>query len=282
MPKWTITAGPYELCLGERPLVMGIINLTPDSLSRDGLSVNLDAAMRQAAQFMEDGADLLDIDGEFARPGSTPVTAEEELRRIIPAIEAIADMIPLPVSVDTSKAEVARRALQGGACLINDIWGFRADPDMAEVAAEFSAPVVLMHNRENASYHDLINEIKADLEESMKIADRAGVSREKLILDPGISFGKNASHNLMVLRRLPEFKTLGRPLLLGTSRKSFIGHALGLPVGDRLMGTAATVAWGIAQGADIVRVHEVKEMSLVVKMTEAILHAKEEAEIEIG
>jgi len=282
MPKWTITAGPYELRLGERPLVMGIINMTPDSFSRDGLSVNMDAVMRQAAQFMEDGADLLDIGGESNRPGSTPATVEEELRRIIPAVEAIADMIPLPVSVDTSMAEVARRALQGGACLINDAWGFRADPALAEVAAEFSVPVILMHNRENASYHDLINEIKDDLEESMKIAERAGVSREKLILDPGIGFGKNTCQNLMVLRRFPELKTLGRPLILSTSRKSFIGHALGLPVGDRLMGTAAIVAWGIAQGADIIRVHEVKEMSLVAKMTEAILHAEEKSEIGIG
>jgi len=225
----------------------------------------------QARRFEAEGADLLDVGAESTRPGSAPVDAQEELRRLLPALEAIAAQVRLPISVDTYKAEVARRALQAGACIINDVWGLKADPALAQVAAEAGAPLILMHNQPTRQYQDLLPDIFASLNHSVAQARRAGVAQENIILDPGIGFGKTPEHNLEVLRRLPEFKALGYPLLVGASRKSTIGLVLDLPVDQRVEGTAATVALAIAGGADMVRVHDVRQMVRVCRMSDAIL-----------
>jgi dihydropteroate synthase len=225
----------------------------------------------QAQRFQEEGADFLDVGAESTRPGHEPISADEELRRLIPALEAVAAIARVPVSVDTYKSEVARRALESGAVIINDIWGLKADPRLAVVAAEAGAPLVLMHNQETRQYRDLLPDIFASLRHSVEVAKRAGVPQENIILDPGIGFGKSPDHNLEILERLDEFQALGYPLLVGTSRKSTIGLVLGLPVDQRLEGTAATVALSIARGADIVRVHDVKEMVRVCRMSDAIV-----------
>ena len=250
---------------------MGIINVTPDSFSGDGLGTDLPAILEQAHRFEAEGADLLDLGAESTRPGHEPVSAKQELKRLIPALEAIAPKVNLPISVDTHKSPVALRALQAGAGIINDIWGLKADPLLAQVAADTGAPLVLMHNQKTRTYRDLLPDIFASLRGSVELARQAGVSKQNIILDPGIGFGKTPDHNLEVLRRLSEFRDLGYPLLVGTSRKSTIGLVLDLPVEQRLEGTAATVALAIAGGADIVRVHDVKEMVRVSRMTDAVV-----------
>jgi dihydropteroate synthase len=269
---------PYELdCrgrklrLGERTLVMGILNVTPDSFSDGGRFFDPLPALERARQMVEDGADLIDLGGESTRPGYTPVSPEEELNRIMPVLERLLAEIPVPVSVDTCKSEVARRALSAGAHIINDQWALRADPEMAEVAAGYGAPVILMHNQNNAVYRDLIGDMVEYFREGMEKALAAGIPAEKIIVDPGIGFGKTVGQNLEALRRLRELRCLGRPILLGTSRKSLIGKTLDLPVDQRLEGTAATVAVGVAYGADIVRVHDVKEMARVARMADAVV-----------
>ena len=260
-----------KLAWGRRTYVMGIINVTPDSFSGDGLASDISAIMDQALRFQEEGADFLDVGAESTRPGSERITAEEELARLIPALEAIAPRVSLPISVDTYKSQVARRAIEAGAVIINDVWGLQADPEVAEVAATTGAPLILMHNHQDRRYRDLLPDVLISLSQSEELARRTGVPKENIILDPGIGFGKTADHNLEILNRLGEFKGLGYPLLVGTSRKSTIGLVLGLPEDQRLEGTAATVALSIAGGADIVRVHDVKQMVRVCRMTDAVV-----------
>ena len=260
-----------KLAWGRRTYVMGIINVTPDSFSGDGLGSDISAIMDQALRFQEEGADFLDVGAESTRPGSERITAEEELARLIPALEAIAPRVSLPISVDTYKSQVARRAIEAGAVIINDVWGLQADPEVAEVAATTGAPLILMHNHQDRRYRDLLPDVLISLFQSEELARRTGVPKENIILDPGIGFGKTADHNLEILNRLGEFKGLGYPLLVGTSRKSTIGLVLGLPEDQRLEGTAATVALSIAGGADIVRVHDVKQMVRVCRMTDAVV-----------
>lgn len=258
---------------------MGIINVTPDSFAGDGVGPDVSAAVELALRLEEDGADFLDIGAESTRPGSSPITAEEELDRLLPPLDAIAARVHIPISVDTYKAVVARRAVQAGARVINDVWGLKADPDLAKVAADAGALLILMHNQGSTSYQDLLPEVFASLRSSVALAREAGVPEENIILDPGFGFGKTAEHNLEVLRRLEEFKELGFPLLVGTSRKSTIQRLLNLKSGappdhgpDKLIqGTAATVALAIGGGADIVRVHDVKEMLPVCRTSDAVV-----------
>ncbi|MEE9198313.1 MAG: dihydropteroate synthase [Dehalococcoidia bacterium] len=266
-----ITCRGREFRWGERTYVMGIVNVTPDSFSGDGLGHDVEAAVAQARRFEEEGADILDIGGHSTRPGHAPITQEEELRRIIPVIEGTARDTSLPISVDTFFSEVARRALQAGASMINDQWALRHDPQMARVAAEAGVPVVLMHNQRGTEYADLIPDIVSSLSQSIAVAQREGVLHKDIIVDPGLGFGKTLEHNLEVVRRLRELKGLAPALLVGPSRKSMIGRVLDLPVDRRVEGTAAVVALSIANGADIVRVHDVKEMVRVCRMTDAIV-----------
>jgi dihydropteroate synthase len=279
---------------GERTYIMGILNLTPDSFSGDGIlqrgAEPVEIALEQAHRFAEEGADLLDVGGESTRPGAQKVTLDEELARVVPVIERIRQEVDLPISVDTYKAEVAQAALQAGAHLVNDVWGLR-DPAsggwneaLAGVVRAAKVPLILMHNRRatatvgdlgghyrQVAYQDLMGEILADLEESVAYGVEQGIAWENLLIDPGIGFGKTPVQNLEVMRRLGELRSLGRPILLGTSRKSFIGLTLNLTPQERLEGTLATLALGIAQGADIVRVHDVKEAVRAVGISDAIV-----------
>ena len=256
---------------GSRTYVMGIINVTPDSFSGDGLAYDIPAIVDRAKAMEADGADMLDVGAESTRPGSEPVPAEEELRRLLPALEAVAANVGIPLSVDTYKAQVARQAVEHGAAIINDVWGLKADPEMGQVAAETGAALILMHNQRDRSYRDLMGEVYGSLAGSAAAAEETGVARDQIILDPGIGFGKTADHNLEILGRLREFTALGYPLLVGASRKSTIGLVLDLPADQRLEGTAAAVALAIERGADIVRVHDVREMVRVSRMSDAIV-----------
>ncbi len=270
---WTIPCGPVTLELGRRTYIMGILNVTPDSFSDGGRFVEVETAVRHAEQMVRDGADIIDIGGESTRPGHTPVDAEEEIRRVVPAIQAVRKALPnVAISIDTMKARVAEAAIAAGANMINDVWGLQRDPDLAQVAARHQTPVVVMHNQEGTHYDDLMEDILRFLRRSIQIAVAAGLPEELIIVDPGIGFGKTPEQNLDVMRDMDRLKALGRPILLGTSRKSTIGKVLGgLPVDQRVEGTAATVAIGIDRGADIVRVHDVKEMKRVAMMTDAIV-----------
>lgn len=278
---------------GARTYIMGILNLTPDSFSGDGMMRSDDyvkKAIEQARQFFDEGADILDIGAESTRPGSQPVSVEEELQRLMPTLNAIRKEHPdVLISIDTYKSQVAQEVLQAGADWINDIWGLHADPVLAEVAARFQAGLVLMHNSsQNAKVElkdglggryvqttseDIVSDIKQGLLKSATLALQAGIKKECIILDPGIGFGKNVSQNLEIVRRLGEVKELGYPLLVGPSRKSFIGYTLDLPPDQRLEGTAAAVALSIAGGANIVRVHDVQAMQRVARMSDAILRS---------
>ena len=267
-----LTVGARQFTWGVRTYVMGIVNATPDSFSGDGLALDVDAAVRQALQMIEDGADIIDIGGESTRPGADELPAEEEMRRVIPVIERLSQATDVPISVDTYKAEVARAAFAAGAHMVNDVHGFRRDPEIARVAAEAGVPAIAMHNQRGRDIHDTIGDIVAGLLESLNIVREAGLPEERVIVDPGFGFGWTVEQNLEMLRRLPELRVLARPLLVGTSRKSTIGAVLGdLPVEERLEGTAATVALAVAGGADIVRVHDVREMTRVVKMADAVV-----------
>ena len=250
---------------------MGIINLAPDSFSGDGLFGDAQAAVDLALRMEADGADILDVGAESTRPGSTPISASAEADRLLPALEAICRAVRIPVSVDTYKAPVARQAIAAGASLVNDVWGLLADGNMARVVADAGVPAILMHNRREAVYDDLVPDVIAGLRRIAEIARAAGIAKRNVILDPGIGFGKTADHNLELLRRLPELQQLDYPLLLGVSRKSTIGRVLGLPADNRVEGTAAAVAMSIAGGADIVRVHDVQQMVRVARMTDAIV-----------
>ncbi len=267
----TLSCRGYELPFGQRTLIMGILNVTPDSFSDGGKFVNKTKAIEHALQMVEDGADIIDIGGESTRPNAPSTSAEQELARVLPVLETLLPHIKVPISIDTYKASVAEATLKAGAHIINDIWGLQADPDMAGVVAANDVPVIIMHNQNSTDYVDLIGEMCAFFAASIEKAVNAGIKREKIVLDPGIGFGKTTEQNLQVMARLGEFRSLGFPLLLGTSRKSMIGNTLGLPVDARVEGTGATTALGIASGVDIVRVHDVKEMKRVCQMTDAIV-----------
>jgi dihydropteroate synthase len=253
--------------------VVGIVNVTPDSFSGDGVT-DVGRAVDQAQAMVRDGADLVDVGGESTRPetwSGPGLPAEEEKRRVLPVIAGLRQALDVPISIDTYKAEVAAAAIGAGADLVNDVWGLRRDPEMGATVAAAVVPLIVMHNQHGTEYHDLIADIRASLEESVGLAVRAGVAEDRIICDPGIGFGKTREQNLEIVRRLVEFRSLGRPILIGPSRKSFIGKTLDLPVDERLEGTAAAVALSIAGGADIVRVHDVRAMVRVARMADAIV-----------
>lgn len=285
---------PLPLEWGWRTYVMGIVNVTPDSFSGDGLLDNdawLERVVAQGRQFVEDGADILDLGGESTRPGSTPVSAEEELARVTPAIQALRDTVSVPISVDTYRASVASAALEAGADWVNDVWGLRMDPQMAPLLADVGCPAILMHNRSRPKnveqeeklgsryvgieYDDLLEDVRRELLASVELGRNAGMQKENIILDPGIGFGKTVSQNLKLIDELHQIRSLGFPLLLGSSRKSFIGYTLDLAPDERVEGTAATVAIGIDRGADIVRVHDVHAIWRVARMTDQIVRHRE-------
>lgn len=270
LTKLTVANGE-TLTWGTRTYVMGIINLTPDSFSGDGLGRDVAAAVDQALRFQDEGADILDIGAESTRPGHQQVSLDEELQRLLPALEAVASRVNLPISVDTYKAAVARRAIDAGAVIVNDIWGLKAEYQLARVATDTGAGLILMHNQQGTEYRDLLPDVISSLRSSVAAAVEAGVPRENIIVDPGIGFGKTPDHNLAVLAGLENFKTIGCPILVGTSRKSTLGMLLDLPPGQLVEGTAATAALAIARGADIVRVHDVKEMVRVCRVTDAVI-----------
>jgi dihydropteroate synthase len=267
-----ITIGGQEFAWGKRTYVMAILNVTPDSFSGDGVGTDVEAALIQAAQMQEYGADIIDVGGESTRPGAEEVAAEEEMRRVVPVVERLAGELSIPVSIDTYKASVAEAAIQAGASLVNDVHGFQREPEIAGVAARAGVPAIAMHMQRGRAFKDTIGNIVEGWLESLRIARGHGLVDRQVILDPGFNFGWTEEQALEMLRRLGELRVLGRPLLVGTSRKSVIGTVLGgLPVEDRLEGTAATVAIAVANGADIVRVHDVKEMARVARMVDAIV-----------
>jgi dihydropteroate synthase len=255
---------------GRRTLIMGILNVTPDSFSDGGQYNTVQAAVEQAKLMVAEGADIIDIGGESTRPGAMKVDAEEELRRVIPIIEAVSAAVDVPLSIDTYKSEVARQALVAGAHILNDIWGLTDDPEMGRVAAQFQSPIILMHNRKRTQYEDFIPDVIADLRWSVRLSEQAGISKNQIILDPGIGFAKTYEHNIQLMNHLDLICELGFPVLLGTSRKNFIRKTLELPIDDVVEGTAATVVLGISQGCDMMRVHDVKAISRVARMTDAI------------
>ena len=266
--------GNKEFNLQERTYVMGILNITPDSFSDGGKYNEVELALEKVAQLINDGADIIDVGGESTRPNHVPVGVDEEIERVVPIIKAIKSKFDIPVSIDTYKAKTAEAAINAGADLINDVWGFKKDVEMAKVAAKYKVPCVLMHNREDNKYTDIMKDMIVDLSESINIALNAGVKREYIILDPGIGFAKTYEENLVVMNNLEEIKNLGLPVLLGTSRKSMIGLTLDLPVDQRVEGTVATTVMGIMKGCEFVRVHDVLENKRACVMTDAILRAK--------
>jgi len=294
MKSPSLQIGSFTFNWGSRTYVMGILNVTPDSFSGDGIITkgdSVEVAVEQARNFLACGADILDVGGESTRPGSAPVNADEEMERVIPIVRALKNNFPEAIlSIDTYKAQVAEEALRAGAQIINDVWGLRADDGLALIAAKYKTPVILMHNRSNpasveirekfgnayigAEYENLIEDVKRELLNSVELARKTGIAESHIVLDPGVGFGKTREHNLELIDRLNEIRELGYPILLGTSRKSFIGFTLDLPADQRVEGTAATVAVGITRGADIIRVHDVKEMARVAKMTDAIVRQK--------
>lgn len=257
--------------LGKRTYIMGILNVTPDSFSDGGKFIDFEKAVKHAKEMVSQGADIIDIGGESTRPNHVPVGEEEEIKRVIPIIKALSKEINIPISVDTYKAKVAEYCMLEGASLINDVWGFKRDKEMAKVAAKYNATCLLMHNRENNNYNNLMQDMLSDLKESIELALKAGVKEDKIIIDPGIGFAKNYEQNLIVMKRLEMLSTLGYPVLLATSRKSMIGNTLDLPPEERVEGTLATTVIGIMKNCDFVRVHDVKENKRVCMMTDAII-----------
>lgn len=269
--------GSYRLDLGKRTHVMGVLNVTPDSFSDGGLFLQREKAIEHGITMAEEGADFIDVGGESTRPFSNPVSREEEMERVVPVIEALAREIRVPISIDTCKGTVAREALKAGASMINDISALRLDPELTSVAAESGVPVILMHMKgtpenmqKNPVYDDLVGEIKGFLEDAAKKAMEAGIRGDLILVDPGIGFGKTFDHNLQIIKQLPSFLSLGRPLLIGTSNKSFIGQVLGKKVDERVTGTMATVAVAAMHGAHVVRVHNVRKAVETVRMVDAI------------
>lgn len=275
---YLLEIGQRVLDLSSRTHLMGVLNVTPDSFSDGGRFFKLEEAVKQGLKLAEEGADIIDVGGESTRPGSEPVAIEEELRRVLPVIEELAKRIDLPISIDTYKSKVAKEALDSGASMVNDISGLRYDPEMKKVVAKYDVPVVLMHiqgkpkdMQENPKYENLLEDIKSYLNESISIAEKAEIGEDKIIIDPGIGFGKTLNDNLRILKNLVEFKSLGRPVMIGVSRKSFIGKILDLPTDERLEGSLASMAVAIMNGANILRVHDVKESKRVAKLVGAIL-----------
>ncbi|MBN6205803.1 dihydropteroate synthase [Ralstonia pickettii] len=266
-----IRTAAKDLNLAERTHIMGILNVTPDSFSDGGSYTTIDKAVKQAVQMVEEGADIIDIGGESTRPGHVPVSGEEEISRIVPVIKAIKEKINIPISVDTFKSKTAEEAIKAGADIINDIWGAKKDPQIAEVAARHHVPIILMHNRNNEEYENLIEDMIQDLEESINIAHEAGVPDKHIILDPGIGFAKSRKDDLEVMRHLEKLTALNYPILLAASRKRMIGSVLDVPPVERDLGTGATTCLGIAKGVHIVRIHDVKLNAELAKMTDAML-----------
>lgn len=270
----------YDISLGERTCIMGVLNITPDSFSDGGKYLDKEKAVQRAMEMARGGADIIDIGGESSRPGAVSISAAEEIERVIPVVEALIGKIEVPISVDTRKSEVAKEALSKGASFINDITALRADGDMAKVIADFDAGCILMHmkgdpgNMQDAPhYDDVIGEISAYLAESIKLAEDSGIDPGKIIIDPGIGFGKTLEHNLLILKNLERFKELDKPIMVGTSRKSFIGKLTGKEADERIFGTAASIAAAILNGADIVRVHDVPQMREVSTIADSVKRA---------
>ena len=270
---------------GEETGIMGIINVTPDSFSDGGKYANVEAAVMQAKQMVADGADIIDIGGESSRPGAEPITANEECRRVIPVVQALAEQFQIPISVDTYKAKVAREALSAGACVINDITALHGDPNMCQIIADAQAGVILMHMQgvpatmqKAPTYQNVVAEVHAWLTEVASQAVDRGIDSSRIMIDPGIGFGKTFDHNLEILRHLMQFRGIGYPMLVGVSRKKFIGRILDLPVHQREEGTAATVAWSIINGANVVRVHDVAKMKQVAQVIDTICRTKPDRE----
>ncbi|GAA0070590.1 dihydropteroate synthase [Clostridium sardiniense] len=266
--------GNKEFNIGERTYVMGILNVTPDSFSDGGKFNSVDAAIKKVEELIRDGADIIDVGGESTRPNFEVVSTEEEIERVVPIIKAIKDNFNIPISIDTYKSATAEAAIKAGADIINDVWGFKKDTNMASVAAKYNVPCILMHNREEDEYKDLMKDVIFDLIESINIALDAGVSRENIILDPGIGFAKTLEENLIVMNNLELIKAIGYPVLLGTSRKRMIGLTLDLPVDERVEGTIATTVLGIVKGCEFIRVHDVLENKRACVMTDAMLKAR--------
>ncbi|MBZ5751196.1 dihydropteroate synthase [Metabacillus litoralis] len=267
----TIECGKYRIHYNERTQIMGILNVTPDSFSDGGSYIDIDRAISHAKEMVKNGADIIDIGGESTRPGYQRISDQEEIERVVPVIERLSKEIEVPISIDTYKAEVAKYAVEAGATIINDIWGAKAQPEIAKVAADYNVPIILMHNRKDHDYDQIIPDMIVDLMESVKIAKDAGVKDDKIILDPGIGFAKTMEDNLTVMRHLDAFVQLGYPVLLATSRKSFIGHVLDLPPNERMEGTGASICLGIEKGCQLIRIHDVLEMSRMAKMMDAML-----------
>lgn len=264
--------GDQVLDFREETVVMGILNVTPDSFSDGGRYNGVELAVNRAEEMLRDGAKIIDVGGESTRPGHAPVTLSEELERVVPIIQAITEKLGCIVSIDTYKAEVAEAAVQAGASIINDVWGARREPAIAEVAAKYKVPIILMHNREVAQYENLLqDDMQADLRESIAIARAAGVPKANIWLDPGIGFAKDTAQNIIAMQNLQSFSQMGYPVLLGTSRKSLVGHVLDLPVEERLAGTMATVCYGIEKGCHMMRVHDVKEIAQAAKMMDVLV-----------
>ena len=254
-----------------RTYIMGILNVTPDSFSDGGKFNQMDAALYHAEEMIRDGADIVDVGGESTRPGHTVISDDEEISRVAPVIEAIKRRFDIPVSIDTYKGKVTEAALKAGADLVNDIWGFKFDHKVAELTAQYGAACCLMHNRSEPTYQDYLNDVVADLKECVRIAKDAGISDDKIILDPGVGFGKTYQMNLEIINHVDVLHSLGFPILLGTSRKSVIGQTLNLPTDQRVEGTLATTVVGVLKGCAFVRVHDIKENKRVIQMTEAIM-----------
>lgn len=271
MQTLSIQAGPYSLNFHEKTHVMGILNTTPDSFSDGGQFNTVEQAINHTARMVKEGADVIDIGGESTRPGATKIEEAEELERVIPIIEALSSRFDLPLSIDTYKSEVACQAIRHGAHMINDVWGAKHDPHIAQVAQETGAPIILMHNRPNQVYTHLISDMFRDLQVSIDIAQKAGVSAKQIMIDPGIGFAKSMEDNFVVMSQLEKFVALGYPVVLGTSRKSMIGKILDLPAEERVEGTLATVCLGMTKGCQMVRVHDVKATVRTVKMMDAML-----------
>lgn len=254
-----------------RTYIMGILNVTPDSFSDGGKFNQMDAALYHAEEMIRDGADIVDVGGESTRPGHTIISDDEEISRVAPVIEAIKSRFDIPVSIDTYKGKVTEAALKAGADLVNDIWGFKFDHKVAELTAQYGAACCLMHNRSEPTYQDYLNDVVADLKECVRIAKDVGISDDKIILDPGVGFGKTYQMNLEIINHVDVLHSLGFPILLGTSRKSVIGQTLNLPTDQRVEGTLATTVVGVLKGCAFVRVHDIKENKRVIQMTEAIM-----------
>lgn len=261
----------HELDFSKKTMIMGILNITPDSFSDGGKYNEIDRAVEKAIQMVEAGADIIDIGGESTRPGAERVGEEEELRRVIPIIQAVSNVVDIPISIDTYKYEVAKQAIEAGATIINDVWGAKAEPEIAELAASHNLPIILNHNRGFNNYRNLIEDVIADLLSSIELCEKAGVDRDKIILDPGIGFAKTYEQNIEVMQNLDKIVSLGYPVLLGTSRKSMIGIALSLPTDERLEGTQATVCYGITKGCHMMRVHDVLEISRTAQMMDVLV-----------